>query len=233
MTTRRGYTSAQTKGPIVGVTATIAENAADHVHSQLRDAILSGQLRPNHRLVEVTLADELGVSRTPVREALLRLRQEGLVVQSHGWLVRDHDPAEVLEYLEARAALESATAGLAARRIDEAQLTELRSILDEMEDRSRSRREVNSLNSRFHALIAEAGGNVVLTKFARGTDINYWTFTTPVVFTESDDRRVEDDHRALLAALERRDSEAAAAIARAHVEATAEVIARSLGLEPR
>lgn len=213
--------------------ATSTENAADQVHSQLRDAILSGELRPNHRLVEVTLAEELGVSRTPVREALLRLRQEGLVIQSHGWLVRDHDPAEVLEYLEARAALESVTAGLAARRIDEEQLAQLRAILDDMEDRTRSRREVNSLNSRFHALIAEAGGNAVLTKFARGTDINYWTFTTPVVFSEADDRRVEADHRELLAALERRDSETAASIAHAHVQATADVIARSLGLDPR
>lgn len=213
--------------------ATITENAADQVHSQLRDAILSGELRPNHRLVEVTLADELGVSRTPVREALLRLRQEGLVIQSHGWLVRDHDPAEVLEYLEARAALESVTARLAAKRIDESQLATLRELLDAMEDRTRSRREINSLNSRFHALISEAGGNVVLTKFARGTDINYWTFTTPVVFTEADDRRVDDDHRALLEALERRDANAAESIARAHVEATAGIIARSLGLDPR
>ena len=102
-----------------------------------------------------------------------------------------------------------------------------------MSELERSRREVNALNSRFHALITEAAGNAVLTTFARATDINYWTFTTPIVFTEADDHRVEDDHTQLLAALERRDAEQAATIARKHVQATAEIIARSLGLPQR
>lgn len=210
-----------------------AEHAADQVHAHLRDAILSGQMRPNHRLVEVDLAAELGVSRTPVREALLRLRHEGLVVRTKGWVVRDHDPAEVLEYLEARAALESMTAGLAAIRITEAQLDELRSVLAAMSEPDRSRRDINSLNSRFHALITEAAGNAVLTTFARATDINYWTFTTPIVFTEADDKRVEDEHTQLLDALVRRDREAAERVALVHVQRTAEIIARSLGLEQR
>ena len=214
-------------------TAVSAEHAADQVHARLRDAILSGEMRPNHRLVEVDLAEELGVSRTPIREALLRLRHEGLVLRSKGWVVRDHGPAEVLEYLEARAALESATAGLAATRITDEQLAELRALLQRMTEQERSRREVNALNSRFHALITEAAGNAVLTTFARTTDINYWTFTTPIVFTEADDHRVEDDHTQLLAALERRDAEQAATIARKHVQATAEIIARSLGLPQR
>ena len=208
-----------------------AEHAADQVHARLRDAILSGEMRPNHRLVEVELADELGVSRTPVREALLRLRHEGLVLQRKGWVVRDRDPHEVLEYLEARAALESVTASLAATRISEPQLRQLHELLDQMSEPDRSRREVNTLNSRFHALITEASGNAVLTAFTRNTDINYWTFTTPIIFREADDRRVEDDHGRLVQALERRDAAEAERIARAHVEATAEIIARSLGLD--
>lgn len=221
------------KGRSVSRTAISPEHAADQVHARLRDAILSGEMRPNHRLVEVELAEELGVSRTPVREALLRLRHEGLVLQRKGWVVRDRDPHEVLEYLEARAALESVTAGLAAGRITSEQLRELHELLDAMSERSRSRREINTLNSRFHALITEAAGNSVLTTFARNTDINYWTFTTPIVFSEADDRRVEDDHRRLVAALENHDAKEAEHIARAHVEATADIIARSLGLEKR
>lgn len=214
-------------------TAFSAEHAADQVHVRLRDAILSGEMRPNHRLVEVDLAAELGVSRTPVREALLRLRHEGLVVRRKGWVVRDHDPAEVLEYLEARAALESVTAGLAATRITEEQLKQLRELLDAMSDRTRSRREINTLNSHFHAIVTEAAGNSVLTTFARNTDINYWTFTTPIVFTEADDQRVDDEHRTLLDALEQGDADAAEKVAKTHVLATAGIIARSLGLDMR
>ncbi|MCW5951824.1 MAG: GntR family transcriptional regulator [Propionibacteriaceae bacterium] len=207
-----------------------ADNAADGAHARLRDAILSGSLRPNLRLVETDLAAELGVSRTPVREALLRLRQEGLVAQDRGWVVKDHDPAEVLEYFEARAAIESAAAGLAAQRIGEDALAALRSLVEQMEDAQLSRREINALNSRFHTTITAASGNSVLTGFARSTEINYWTFATPVVFTEADDRRVNSEHRSLLAALEAGDPVQASQIAHAHVTATTAIIARSLGI---
>lgn len=206
-------------------------NAADEVHARLRDSILSRELRPNQRLVEVDLAESLGVSRTPVREALLRLRQDGLVVQNKGWLVRDHDPAEVLEYLEARAILESATASLAATRVDADTIARLRSLQKEMEGKSHSRREINALNSEFHSIITEAGGNGVLASYARNTDVNYWTFRTPVVFNEVDNTLVEQEHRQLIDALERGDADEAARIARAHVERTSAIIARSLGLD--
>ncbi|MFT4050637.1 MAG: GntR family transcriptional regulator [Microbacterium sp.] len=209
------------------------ENTADIVHTRLRDAILSGKFRPNQRLVEVDLAEELGVSRTPVREALLRLRHDGLVGQRKGWIVRDLDSSEVLEYLEARAALESVTAGLAAQRITREQLAQLRDLVTQMEAPGLNRREINALNSRFHALIASAGGNKVLEAFAHNTDINYWTFSTPIVFTEAEDRRVNLDHSKLIDALEAGEADLAARLAREHVDATASVIARSLGLASR
>ncbi|MFT4306988.1 MAG: GntR family transcriptional regulator [Microbacterium sp.] len=230
----RRYTASKSeRTSLVARTPRVVENTADVVHTRLRDAILSGDLRPNHRLVEVDLAVELGVSRTPVREALLRLRQEGLVAQHKGWLVRDHDPAEVLEYLEARAALESVTAGLAAARIDETALSELRALLEQMNHDARPRREINELNTRFHRIITEAGGNAVLTSFAHNTEINYWSFSTPIVFSDTDDLQVDAEHRELLHALENRDAAAAADVAKRHVEATMAIISRSLGLPPR
>ncbi|WP_347344802.1 GntR family transcriptional regulator [Microbacterium sp.] len=208
------------------------ETSADFSHSRLRDAILSGDLRPNQRLIEEELAAELGVSRTPVREALLRLRQEGLVVRQKGWMVRDHRPSEVLEFLEARAELEGATARLAATRIDEATLRELEGLIEEME-RTDDRQDVNALNSRFHALIGEAASNGVLAAFTRSTDINYWNFSRPVLFSDADIARVDAEHRALLAALTAGDADEAGRLARQHVERTATIVARSLGLEPR
>lgn len=206
--------------------------AADAVHEHLRNAILSAEYRPNHRLVEQDLSAQLNVSRTPVREALLRLKQEGLVVQQKGWVVRDHAPHEIIELLEARAEFESAAARLAAGRITAETLERLLALIEQME-RTDARIEVNQLNDEFHSLITEAARNHVLADAARSTMINYWNFNSPVVFTEEDIRRVNDEHRALYAALAGGDGDAAGAIARTHVHGTADIITHALRLGPR
>ena len=206
--------------------------AADAVHEHLRNAILSAEYRPNHRLVEQELSDQLHVSRTPVREALLRLKQEGLVVQQKGWVVRDHAPHEIVELLEARVEFEASAARLAATRITADTLATLLGLMEQMEHTD-SRAEVNQLNDQFHLLITQSSHNHVLTDAARGTMINYWNFNAPIVFTEADIRLVNDEHRALHAALAAGDGEAAAAIARTHVQRTADIITRALRLDAR
>ncbi|MCX4097119.1 GntR family transcriptional regulator [Nocardia sp. alder85J] len=206
-----------------------AENIADAVHEQLRDAILSAEFRPNHRLVEEELAERLQVSRTPVREALLRLRQEGLVEQRRGWIVRDHAPEELLEIIEARAGVEAHTAHLAAERIGAAELTRLEELIAEMESPPPTRAKLNELNGEFHRIITEASGNALLTQFHRRTKLNYWNLTQPVVFTPADDEVVNAQHRLLVSALRARDAETAGRVAREHVENTARIIRGALG----
>lgn len=206
--------------------------AADAVHEHLRNAILSAEYRPNHRLVEQELSAQLNVSRTPVREALLRLKQEGLVAQQKGWVVRDHAPDEIVELLEARVELESSAARLAAGRITPETLDQLMDLIERMEH-TESRVEVNQLNDEFHSLITQAARNHVLTDAARSTMINYWNFNAPIVFTEADIRRVNDEHRALHRALATGDAEGACVIARSHVQKTADIITRALRLDPR
>jgi DNA-binding GntR family transcriptional regulator len=217
--------------PSVAGSPGAVDNAAAVVHQRVRDGILSGEFRPNHRLVEEELAAALNVSRTPVREALLRLRQEGLVLQNRGWLVRDHAPEEILEYLEARAELEAAAARLAAERITEAELDQLDALIAKMEGEP-NRRLFNEINGEFHDLVTEAGGNRVLANFARSSKINYWTFATPVRFTPAQDAVVDAEHRQLVAALRAKDAAGAEQIARAHVRHTADIIAASLVLHP-
>ncbi|MFT4218503.1 MAG: GntR family transcriptional regulator [Micropruina sp.] len=212
-----------------GSTQTIA---ADAVHEHLRNAILSAAYRPNHRLVEQELSTQLNVSRTPVREALLRLKQEGLVVQRKGWVVRDHAPHEIVELLEARVELESSAARLAAGRITPETLEQLLELMEQME-RTEARAEVNQMNDQFHLLITESSENHVLTDATRSTMINYWNFNAPIVFTEADIRLVNEEHRALHAALAAGDGEAAGAVARTHVQRTADIITRALRLDSR
>ena len=203
---------------------------ADVVHEHLRNAILSATVRPNQRLVEEEIAGELAVSRTPVREALQRLRHEGLVAQNRGWIVRDNGPEEVLQAVEARAGIESFAASLAAERITEADLARLKTLLTEMESDTKTVPEVNTLNIEFHTIITEAAGNSLLTQFSRRTQVHYWSLSRPVRFTEQDDQLVNRQHRALYQALERRDGAAAREVAQAHVETTYDVLARAYGL---
>lgn len=206
------------------------DNTAEQVHEQIRDGIVSGEYRPNQRLVEEELARHLQVSRTPVREALLRLQQQGLVHRDRGWQVRDHGPDEILEFLEARAELESAAARLATGRITEAELNRLGELMASMEGET-NRRLINALNNEFHEIITDAARNHVLANLARATRINYWNFSSPIVFTQAQDQVVNAEHRQLAAALAGGDAEQAASIARAHVSHTADVIAEALGLD--
>lgn len=212
------------------MTTSDPEIIADTVYQRLRESILSAVYRPNHRLVETEIADELAVSRTPVREALVRLRHEGLVVQRKGWTVRDHEPAEIMELIEARASVEAAAAYLAARHLTADQLSGLQDLAARMEDPSLPRAKVNDLNNEFHDQITAGSGNALLVQFSRRTQINYWNFNQPVVFTQADDAQVNAQHRELLGALHRGDSEAAERVARLHVNLTARIIGSALGL---
>src|SRR3977135_4493649 len=103
----------------------------DQVVTELRQAILSGQLKPGERLVEGRLADELGVSRNPVREAIRVLASEGLieVTARRGAAVISMSDEEARETIEVRALLEGQTARLAARRRDEDVLRRIEAVL--------------------------------------------------------------------------------------------------------
>src|SRR5579862_6008283 len=99
-------------------------------YDELRTAIVQGRIRPNQRLIETELAEEYGVSRTPVRESLQRLAAVGLIVAARrGWTVREHSLDEIREIYEVRAALEGYAARLAAERGDTAALRKIAEIV--------------------------------------------------------------------------------------------------------
>ena len=101
------------------------------VCESLRNAIKSGVLAPGERLMEVQLADELGISRTPIREAIRKLEQEGYVIMlpRRGTYVSSVSVHDVQEIFEIRSALESLSIGLAARRIESDELDQLQQLL--------------------------------------------------------------------------------------------------------
>jgi DNA-binding GntR family transcriptional regulator len=138
----------------------------DKVAEEIRAAILSGQFKPGERLVEDRLAEEFGVSRNPVREAMRTLASEGLieVTARRGAVVASLSPQEAEELLEVRATLEGANARLAARRRDPEVLEQLKSVLARGNAAIAAERlaELSDLNIAFHDHLARAGCNRVL-----------------------------------------------------------------------
>lgn len=214
-------------------TRTASRALTESVHARLRDAIMSAELRPNRRLVENELAAWLGVSRTPVREALLRLEQEGHVARARGWIVREYAPEDIRERLECRLAIEGYAAKLAAERRTQSQVDELWSMHEAMVHPGTPRQKFNELNDAFHHAITAAAVNPMLSAFHAQTKMNYWDLSFPVVFSPEDAATVTGQHAELVDAIEARDGERAERIAREHVRLTLRVILAELELRYR
>lgn len=142
----------------------------ERVHALLRNAIQSGELRPGQRLIEHKLASHFGVSRVPVREAIRKLEQEGLVVVSprRAITVANVDPKEAEETYVVRMALEGMAARLAAAKATDEDLRRLSGILAAMED-SLAKRDTSGFERsvcEFHDAIIDASGNRKLIELA-------------------------------------------------------------------
>ncbi len=186
----------------------------------LLDEIRNGLLRPRDRLVEAEIAKRLGVSRTPVREAIHQLVNEGLVVHlpRQGISIRSLDYDEIMELYEMRIALEGIAAKLAARMTSEAEIE----ILIEMNKhiaQAKTAQEAHQLNLRFHNIILKAARNRFLIKSIQGLE-NALCLLGPTTLTK--EKRADSalkEHNEIIQALEQRNGEAAEKLMRTHIEA--------------
>ena len=140
----------------------------DVVFENLREAIVEGRLKPGQRLMEVQLAEQLGVSRTPVREAIRKLELEGLVVMlpRKGAYVANMSLKDLIDVLEIRASLEGLAASLAAERTTDEDIKKLESIVEEFKD-GINESNVEALlrkDVEFHECIFKAANNKKLEK---------------------------------------------------------------------
>lgn len=135
----------------------------DVVVESIRQAIISGQFPPGMRLMELQLAEEMGVSRTPVREAIRKMELEGLVVMipRQGAYVADISIKDINEVYEVRTALDVLSAGLAAERIDKSEIQEMRELLAEEAAlvEARDYPKIIDNDTAFHDVIYRASGN--------------------------------------------------------------------------
>jgi DNA-binding GntR family transcriptional regulator len=201
--------------------ATTGGSHGETAYQRLLDAIRRGTLQPGTRLIETDLARHLGVSRTPIREAIRQLEADGLVVHLPrlGAAVRSLDYTEVMELYEMRAVLESTAARLAARAASEVEIAELAALNAEMAQAGEDTAIVYGLNRQFHLTLLDAAKNRFLTR-AMATLQKTLLILGPSTLTERE--RAEEavaEHEALLDALRRRDGASAETIMRAHIEA--------------
>jgi DNA-binding GntR family transcriptional regulator len=202
------------------VIQTVQEVAADH----LRKLILSGQLAPGQRLLQEELAEKLGISRTPIREALQRLANEGLVdISSYkGASVADFSASEMIEVYSVRIALESYAASLATQRITDADLEQLAGVMKEMEAAFRQKDFENLLEThhKLHASIYTiAGKQRLFEHIVQYLDLaNFYQRMALSLGRGAKDPIKE--HNEILDTLRRRDPEAAGRTVRSHLELT-------------
>jgi DNA-binding GntR family transcriptional regulator len=189
------------------------------VIEELRQAILSRRLKPGERLVEERLADELGVSRNPVREAIRVLESEGLVevTARRGASVLSMTDEEARETIEVRALLEGQNARLAARRREQDILKRIAAVLKQGNEAVAAKRYdlLSDLNQQFHQELAAAGRNRVLSDLLKRLRER-----TAMLFAPTDpvrQARSWDEHAGILRAIIAGDERAAATLAAEHV----------------
>ena len=219
---------------------TLVQESGDRSASQtvrallkLRDFILSGELKPGDRISELPLVERLGVSRTPIRMALVRLEEEGLLdaIPSGGFAVKAFSERDIYDAIEIRGALEGLAGRLAAERgVTQSGLAQIKDCLAEIDafvDRARLTVENFSdyvrLNARFHALlIAFADSPVLERQLRRAMNL---PFASPSAFVmvqaELDEAHAimtiaQDHHRCAVRAIESREGARAEAIMREH-----------------
>lgn len=202
----------------------------DRVYVRLRRAIHEGTLPPGERLVERQLADRLGVSRAPVRDALHMLEQDGLVASTgrRGKAVATLSAQDSWEVYSLRAALEAMAFRIAAARATPEAISELETIVAEMRDHCEEGDAplLATLDMRFHEAACRASGHGRLlwawTAMSRQIQLLLHVDTRVAEAQYQDVRGLADRHEKLLVAIRNRDGDAAESLARAHIDAVAE-----------
>ncbi|WP_287742339.1 GntR family transcriptional regulator [Methylobacterium sp.] len=229
---RRGRPRKRLDAAIMAGPRVVRANLHEQAAERLRDLIVRGDLAPGASLVEVELSGMLGISRTPIREAIKLLAQQGLVElrANRSPCVRPLRAAEIRELFEALAGIERIAAELAAQRITAADLGRLRALQAEIvrEHEAGRRDSYAAANRTIHRTIVLAARNAPLAEvhaalLSRADQVR--------VFALGLEDRWEQsirEHQAILDALDARDPVQAGRLLQEHVGQTAAVVAASL-----
>jgi DNA-binding GntR family transcriptional regulator len=200
----------------------------DWVEDRLREAILGGQFQPGEWLRQQRVADQLGVSEMPVREALKKLAAEGVVeyLPYRGMRVREYSADDVADIYKVRACMEAMAACAAAQNISAEELVELRALASQMEERltQDDLEEHRELNRRFHEVLFTASRRTYLVHALKQLWMVFPSMLWGSLPTTATERLFEQDeydieeHRAIIGALEEGNAAQAERLMRQHIE---------------
>ncbi len=193
--------------------------AADYAYAMLRRGIEEGTFLPGARMREIELAKWLGVSRTPVRQALSRLEVEGIltVAPRSGLAVASLDADALAELYDMREALESTAANLAARNASPREIAGIKEILVDTPSLNDDPVAFARHNRKLHQAIYDAAHNRFLVKSMQALHDAMLLLGPTTLSTKARRKEAQEEHAALVEAIARRDGDAAAAIVAHHI----------------
>jgi len=205
------------------------------VFNVLRKEILRGDLKPGERLMEIQLANRLGVSRTPVREAIRKLELEGLVlmIPRRGAEVAKITEKSLRDTLEVRGTLEKLAVTLACQRITDKELEELKKAADYCGAflNKKDIMEIAKADEKFHNVIYHATNNQKLIKILSNLSEQVYRYRVEYLKHENAPAQIIKEHKQLLDAIEARDEELASKTAEIHIDNQAKSIIDKLRSE--
>jgi DNA-binding GntR family transcriptional regulator len=192
------------------------------VFETIRNAIISGDLKPGERLMEVQMAEALGVSRTPVREAIRKLELEGLIIMlpRKGAFIADLSVKDLTEVMEIRASLEGLAAGLASIRIDQAEIEELeiKALKFHKSIENDDVEELILMDLEFHDAIFRASRNERLIQLNNNLREQVQRFREIYHKKVNKSKETSKEHYEMVEAISSRDIDKAEKLARRHIE---------------
>jgi DNA-binding GntR family transcriptional regulator len=213
-----------TIAPLEVRSASLAEQA----YERLRMLILDRQISPGSPLQEARLAEDLRISRTPMREALVRLAGEGLLVRrdARSYAVRALGTKEYFDCMRAREVIECEAIALAVGKITDAEIETLEADIKALGEGEHSETEHWHFDDRFHLLIASASGNVVFPRLVEELRVNARLFRLHSPLHRHSENH--DEHREIVGALRTRNAESARTAMREHLRSLQEDVRRAL-----
>ena len=205
------------------------------VFNVLRKEILRGDLKPGERLMEIQLANRLGVSRTPVREAIRKLELEGLVlmIPRRGAEVAKITEKSLRDTLEVRGTLEKLAVTLACQRITDKELEELRNAADHCGTflNKNDLMGIAKADEKFHNVIYHATNNQKLIKILSNLSEQVYRYRVEYLKDVNTPAQIIKEHKQLLEAIEEKDEGLASKIAEIHIDNQAKSIINKLRSE--
>lgn len=207
----------------------------DVVFNTLRKAILTGTLQPGERLMEIHLANQLGVSRTPIREAIRKLELEGLVIMipRRGAEVAQITEKDLKDVLEVRRTLDALCAELACDRITDEEKLQLKKACAEFKDATISGdvTTIAEADVKLHDIIVAATGNKRLIQMVNNLSEQMYRYRFEYIKDESQHNHLVDEHRMIYEGIIQNDKVKAAQAAKVHIDNQEKSIIKQIHME--